>query len=109
MATEQEAQEQEREFNLWGIDTRLRKNFFIFSLSGLVLVVGYMKIDIDRHDAQHREEVARLQQQLIDCVETTSRKINEMRVEQINIINEQAAMDRDARERLEKLAKQIRR
>lgn len=109
MATEQEVQEQEREFNLWGIDAKLRKNFFIFSLSGLVIVVGYMKFDTDRLDAEHRIEVARLQKQIVDCVTETAKTINEMRVEQIRIINEQAARDRDARERLEKLAKQIRR
>lgn len=109
MATEQEVQEQEREFNLWGIDAKLRKNFFIFSLSGLVVVIGYLKFDTDRHDAEHEIEVARLQKQIVDCVTETSRTINEMRVEQIRIINEYAARDRDARERLEKLAKQIRR
>jgi hypothetical protein len=109
MATEQEAQEQEREFNLWGIDTRLRRNFFVFSISGLVVVIGYLKIDIDRRDERHRTEVERLQKQVIDCVTETAKTINEMRVEQIKIINEQAARDREARERIEKLAKKIRR
>lgn len=109
MATEQEVQEQEREFNLWGIDAKLRKNFFIFSLSGLVVVIGYLKFDTDRREAEHKQEVAILQKQVLDCVTETSKKINEMWVKQNEIINEQAARDRDARERLEKLAKQIRR
>lgn len=109
MSTEQEAIEQEREFSLWGIDTKLRKNFLVFGFSGLVCVVGYMKWDADKKEADHRIETQRLQQQIIDCVTETAKTINEMRVEQIRIINEQAARDRDARERLEKLAKKIRR
>jgi hypothetical protein len=109
MATEEEAKEQEREFGLWGINKELRRGFIVFFISILIVVIGYMKVDIDRHDERHRIEVERLQKQVIDCVTETAKTINEMRVEQIKIINEQAARDREARERLEKLAKKIRR
>lgn len=97
-----ELKDQAAEFKLWGWTEPFRARFLLFSILGLVLVIWWQDRQMRAERDVWQERVAKLQNDIEDCLKETAAKIEAIRKEQFEYMK---AFD----SRTEKSEKEIKR